>query len=74
MPGKLDPAFRGRFSYVASLDYYSALALSTIIERAAAKQGPGPGRGRGAHVGRAFSGTPRTALHLLAQAADYAVV
>ena len=39
VPGKLDPAFRGRFSYVASLDYYTAAALSTIIERAAAKRG-----------------------------------
>jgi Holliday junction DNA helicase RuvB len=74
MPGKLDPAFRGRFSYVASLDYYTAAALGTIIERAAAKRGLVLAEGAALTLGERSRGTPRTALHLLAQAADYAVV
>src|SRR5918993_4844909 len=74
MPGKLDPAFRGRFSYVASLDYYTAAALGTIIERAAAKRGLVLAEGAALTLGEHSRGTPRTALHLLAQAADYAVV
>jgi holliday junction DNA helicase RuvB len=74
VPGKLDPAFRGRFSYVASLDYYTAAALSTITERAAAKRGLVLAEGAALTLGERSRGTPRTALHLLAQAADYAVV
>ena len=74
MPGKLDPAFRGRFSYVASLDYYSEAALGTIIERAAAKRGLVLAEGAALTLGERSRGTPRTALHLLTQAADYAVV
>ena len=73
-PARLDPAFRGRFSYVASLDYYTPLALSTIIERAAAKQGLVLVEDAALTLGERSRGTPRTALHLLAQAADYAVV
>jgi len=38
-PGKLDPAFRGRFGFVASLEYYSAEALGRIIARVAGKRG-----------------------------------
>jgi holliday junction DNA helicase RuvB len=74
MPGKLDPALRGRFGYVASLDYYTGAALGTIIERAAAKQGLVLADGAALTLGERSRGTPRTALHLLTQAADYAVV
>jgi holliday junction DNA helicase RuvB len=74
MPGKLDPAFRGRFSYVASLEYYSAAALGTIIDRAAAKRGLVLADGAALTLGERSRGTPRTALHLLRQAAVYAVV
>jgi Holliday junction DNA helicase RuvB len=74
VPGKLDPAFRGRFGYVASLDYDTAATLATIIERAAAKQGLSLAEGAALTLGERSRGTPRTALHLLAQAADYAVV
>jgi holliday junction DNA helicase RuvB len=74
MPGKLDPALRGRFGYVASLDYYTGAALGTIIERAAAKQGLVLAEGAALTLGERSRGTPRTALHLLTQAADYAVV
>ena len=74
MPGKLDPAFRGRFGYVASLDYYSGAALGTIIERAAVKRALVLAEGTALTLGERSRGTPRTALHLLTQAADYAVV
>jgi Holliday junction DNA helicase RuvB len=73
-PGKLDPAFRGRFSYAASLDYYTAAALATIIERAAAQRGLVLAEGAALTLAERSRGTPRTALHLLGQAADYAVV
>jgi Holliday junction DNA helicase RuvB len=78
-PGKLEPAFRGRFGFVASLEYYSDEDLGRIIERVAAKKvaaGKGLPLAAGAALalGRRSRGTPRHALHLLKSASDYATV
>jgi Holliday junction DNA helicase RuvB len=73
-PGKLDPAFRGRFGFVASLEYYSAEALGTIIARVAAKKGLTLAEGAALALGRRSRGTPRHALHLLQSALEYATV
>ena len=74
VPGKLDQAFRGRFGFVASLEYYSAEALGTIIARVAGKRGLNLVEGAALALGRRSRGTPRTALHLLGSAADYATL
>jgi len=73
-PGKLDPAFRGRFGFVASLEYYSDEALGKIIARVATKKGLDLAEGAALSLGRRSRGTPRHALHLLERAAGYATV
>jgi len=72
-PGKLAPAFRGRFGYVASLTFYTDAALATIIERAAKKGELTMGEGAALALAKRSRGTPRAAVHLLEAAADYAV-
>jgi holliday junction DNA helicase RuvB len=73
-PGKLAPAFRGRFGYIASLQFYTDAALATIIERAAEKGGLTMGEGAALALAKRSRGTPRAAVLLLEAAADYAVV
>lgn len=74
LPGKLDPAFRGRFGYIANLEFYSDAALATIIERAAEKGGLTMANEAALALAKRSRGTPRNAIHLLDAAADYAVV
>lgn len=73
-PGKLVPAFRGRFGFQATLEFYADGPLTKIIERAADKGGLTLGEGAALALAKRSRGTPRTANHLLDAAADYAVV
>jgi Holliday junction DNA helicase RuvB len=72
--GLLSAPFLSRFGIVLRLDYYSAVELTEIVRRSAAKLGVAIDDGGAGEIGRRSRGTPRIANHLLKRVRDFAEV
>ena len=72
--GLLSPPFRGRFGYVAVLDFYSADELATILRRSARLLGVPITDEAALELASRSRGTPRIANRLLRRVRDFAEV
>ena len=72
--GLLSPPFRGRFGYVAVLDFYSPPELATIIRRSARLLGVPITDEAALELASRSRGTPRIANRLLRRVRDFAEV
>jgi Holliday junction DNA helicase RuvB len=72
--GMITGPLRDRFGLVARLDYYDAVELRAIVERAAGILDVSIDRGGAEQIARRSRGTPRIANRLLRRVRDYAEV
>jgi holliday junction DNA helicase RuvB len=72
--GMITGPLRDRFGLVARLDYYDAIELQSIVERAAGILGVGIDEQGAWEIARRSRGTPRIANRLLRRVRDYAEV
>ncbi len=72
--GLLSPPFRGRFGYVAVLDFYSPEELATIVRRSARLLGVPITADAALEMASRSRGTPRIANRLLRRVRDFAEV
>ena len=72
--GRVAPPLRDRFGYVARIDYYDTVDLSSIIHRSAAILDVDITEDGSDTIARRSRGTPRVANRLLRRVRDYAAV
>jgi len=72
--GRVAPALRDRFGYVARLDYYDEEDLQAVVTRSAKIIGVEVSDGGAAAIASRSRGTPRIANRLLRRVRDYAAV